>query len=234
MSKVDFKVLKSLILEKKYEQYNEHDYKISIDKDALNSLSQIFLFLSFVFRYPSNEVYNNIADNIQHFKFLFDEYLTNTPKLPNLEDLEPEYVSLFIAKPGGIPAPLYASVYTDDEQLLLRDSTIKLKEIMTDCGFEINKDLNELEDNLFIILEFIYAVMQIILTKELMQKEILEKLYCIFVAVYEYLDKFVRDFSSKVRENETLGYFGQLALLLEEIINDMDDIFYEILEWEYN
>ena len=230
MLNTDFENLKSFILDKKYSRLKDDDFVIDFDKDALGALSQIFLFLSLVFRYPSNEVYNTLSENLENFNDLFDEYLDKRPELPSHDDIEPEYVSLFIAKKGGAPAPLYASVYTDDEKLLLRDSTVRLKRIMAECGFEINESLDEIEDNLYIILEFVYAVLQNIINGELNQKELADKFYCVFVAVYEYLNEFVAEFSSKVQEFANFEYYNLMSVLLKEFINEFDDILEEILE----
>ncbi|MCA1927570.1 MAG: molecular chaperone TorD family protein, partial [Calditerrivibrio sp.] len=124
-------------------------------KESLSMFSNLCIYLSLIFRYPDSNVYKSLRDYFDEFKFFLLDYELSSPDLPLQEDLEVEYVRLFVANYGGVIAPLYSSVYTSEEKLLLRDSTIKLRDIMHEEGFVLRDDVKDVEDNLYILFEFI-------------------------------------------------------------------------------
>ncbi|WP_319541149.1 molecular chaperone TorD family protein [uncultured Pseudodesulfovibrio sp.] len=73
--------------------------------------------------------------------------------------LETEYVRLFIAGPGGIPAPLYASCHLGTTPRTMGQSALDMQNRLQQAGLEISLDSNEPADHLTIELEFLFYLL---------------------------------------------------------------------------
>lgn len=226
----DFEVFKKQLIEKNLEIILQEPYEVVVDSDVSSSLSNVFMLLSLMFRYPTDKVYDELFVNFGNFELFFEEYLGAVPVLPVREDLEPEYVSLFVANKGGVPAPLYASVYTNNEKLLLRDSTIELKDMMVQCGFEIGEQVKDIEDNLYIMLEFVSALCGRLAAGLDCQKDVLLLLSVMISVVEKYIGSMVQPFGSKVAEVAKISFYKDAAVLLEKVIFDSDGLMSELID----
>jgi TorA-specific chaperone len=70
--------------------------------------------------------------------------------------LETEYVRLFIAGPGGVPAPLYESCHQDGAQRTMGQSALDMRDRLAEAGLEISLPSNEPPDHLALELEYLF------------------------------------------------------------------------------
>lgn len=207
------------------------DFKFSYDADpeACGSLSSIFMFLSVIFRYPSDEIYNTIKENSPTFRDFFDEYSDKSFILPPKNELETEYVKLFVANIGGIPAPLYASVYTDSEKLVKRESTVNLQKVMAATGFAIEDDTKELEDNLYIMLEYLSHLFLALSEDTADENENLKYLHAVINVTNNYIKPMFPEFHDKIEEYSEIDFYKEAATILYNFIDDIDNVYCEVL-----
>ncbi|TDT80557.1 TorA-specific chaperone [Pseudodesulfovibrio indicus] len=74
----------------------------------------------------------------------------------DFSDLETEYVRLFIAGPGGIPAPLYESCHLGNERRTMGRSALDMRDRLAAAGLSVALDSNEPPDHLTLELEYLY------------------------------------------------------------------------------
>ena len=205
------------------------EFSYDFDIQACESLSSVFMFLSILFRYPNDDIYNTIRENASTFKDFLAEYSESNLVLPSKNEMETEYVKLFVANIGGVPAPLYSSVYTDSERLVKRDSTVRLQELMESTGFVINDDIKELEDNLYIMLEYLSHLF-LSFTGCTDKKAKLKYLYAIINVTSNYIKPMFPEFYNNVNENAEIGFYKETVAILYNFIEDIDNIYREVFD----
>jgi TorA maturation chaperone TorD len=126
----------------------------SFDRDTAGALKNIYMFFSLLFRYPDEDVYRELRNNLELFAPLLEEYIGQLPALAPLQELQAEYISLFVSNKGSVPAIPYGSYYLDGENTLNGRTTGELKKMMASAGFVLSPDTRELEDHIHIQLEF--------------------------------------------------------------------------------
>ena len=87
------------------------------------------------------------------------EGLSNCRLAGDFAVLETEYVRLFIAGPGGIPAPLYESCHQKTEPRTMGQSALSMRSRLSDAGLEITLASNEPPDHLTIELEYLFYLL---------------------------------------------------------------------------
>jgi len=114
-----------------------------------------FYFLSAAFVYPEqdniksiSEVLNSLASDMG-----MDNVPQDTLNIP-FEDLQAEYVRLFINSPGGVAAPPYASIYIHNSGLLLQQGHDQALAFYRKAGLE-PVESNEYGDHLSHELAFV-------------------------------------------------------------------------------
>jgi TorA-specific chaperone len=70
--------------------------------------------------------------------------------------LETEYVRLFIAGPGGVPAPLYESCHRGGAARTMGDSALAMRDRLSEAGLEVSLPSNEPPDHLALELEYLF------------------------------------------------------------------------------
>jgi TorA-specific chaperone len=70
--------------------------------------------------------------------------------------LETEYVRLFIAGPGGVPAPLYESCHLGGASRTMGQSALAMRDRLAEAGLEISLPSNEPPDHLALELEYLF------------------------------------------------------------------------------
>lgn len=70
--------------------------------------------------------------------------------------LETEYVRLFIAGPGGVPAPLYESCHLGGAGRTMGQSALAMRDRLAEAGLEISLPSNEPPDHLALELEYLF------------------------------------------------------------------------------
>jgi len=207
------------------------DFKFSQDPDiqACESLSSVFMFLSVLFRYPNEDIYNTIREITPTFKDFLEEYSESNLELPSKNEMETEYVKLFVANIGGVPAPLYSSVYTDSDNLVKRDSTVKLQRLMETTGFAIDNDIKELEDNLYIMLEYLSHLF-LSFTGSTDENANLNYLYAAFSVANNYIKPMFPEFYNKITEHAEISFYKETVAILYKFIDDIDNIYKEVFD----
>ena len=125
-----------------------------LDPETADSLQGCFLILSLLFRYPEAEVYQRLSEYLQDFDPLFHAYAGRSPRLIPQEELQAEYVRLFVNNRGFVPVIPYLSCYRDSDRLLAGNSLKRIRTQMKKTGFVLDEELGELEDHLAVLLEF--------------------------------------------------------------------------------
>lgn len=75
------------------------------------------------------------------------------------DDLESEFVRLFIAGPGGTPAPLYESCHLESKPRTMGQSALDMRDRLAEAGLAVDLDSNEPPDNLTLELEYLYHLL---------------------------------------------------------------------------
>lgn len=75
------------------------------------------------------------------------------------EDLETEFVRLFVVSPGGVPAPLYESCHGQGQPRTMGQSALDMRDRLAAAGLAIALDSNEPPDHLSIELEYLYHLL---------------------------------------------------------------------------
>lgn len=73
--------------------------------------------------------------------------------------LETEYVRLFIAGPGGVPAPLYESCHLGGGARTMGRPALDMRDRLAASGLAVDLDSNEPPDHLAIELEYLYHLL---------------------------------------------------------------------------
>ncbi|QJB55952.1 molecular chaperone TorD family protein [Pseudodesulfovibrio sp. zrk46] len=76
-----------------------------------------------------------------------------------MDDLETEYVRLFVAGQGGVVAPLYQSCHQDTAARTMGDTALAMQERLNECGLELSLDSNEPPDHVALELEYLYHLL---------------------------------------------------------------------------
>lgn len=72
------------------------------------------------------------------------------------DELETEYVRLFVAGRGGVVAPLYESCHQVDSPRVMGDTALAMRTRLDAAELEVSLDSNEPPDHLSIELEYLY------------------------------------------------------------------------------
>ncbi|TYB36237.1 MAG: molecular chaperone TorD family protein [Flexistipes sinusarabici] len=208
---------------------SEFTFSYDPDDQACESLSSVFMFLSALFRYPNEDIYNTTRKIIPTFKDFLEEYSEGKLTLASRDEMETEYVKLFVANIGGVPAPLYSSVYTDSEKLVKRDSTVKLKNLMESTGFAVESGIKELEDNLYIMLEYLSHLF-LSFPENADENEKLRYLYAAINVTNNYIKPMLPEFYIKISEHTEISFYKEIATILYNFINDIDNIYMEVFD----
>lgn len=85
-----------------------------------------------------------------------DEALAPHAAASDFSALEAEYVRLFIAGPGGVPAPLYQSCHLGGGSRTMGESARAMRDRLAEEGLEVALDSNEPPDHLALELEYLF------------------------------------------------------------------------------
>ncbi|WP_022850288.1 TorD/DmsD family molecular chaperone [Limisalsivibrio acetivorans] len=202
--------------------------KAEPDKEGLKSLSSVFMFLSVIFRYPEDTVYETIDKYSPEFQEFISEY-TDRALVPGKQiDMETEYVKLFINDYGGVKATPYASVYMGDEQLLWGDDMVRLKNIMAAEGFMRDESVKELEDHVYLVLEFFGLVLEKVADEENSDCR-LGSLSTLLSVSRDFFPVFAGPFADKVIAETETEFYKTASMLLKGFLNDTENILEELI-----
>lgn len=194
----------------------------SYDETAAFNLSNILMFLSLAFRYPDVKVYSRLKESVKYFDDFFEEYTGKALHLESNDDMQVEYVRLFVANKDGVPASPYASVYLSKDGLLFSEHLLKLRDLMLKTGFELKKEYKDLEDNIYIMLEY----MSIMIGR--LNIDGISAAKGFFLVAYGLVLPMCEFFCKRIIEEAKLDFYKQLALGLLEFTNDFDGVVEDI------
>ncbi|MBG0791030.1 MAG: molecular chaperone TorD family protein [Desulfovibrionaceae bacterium] len=105
-----------------------------------------------------------LLDRVQHFPGFPDGPLHGLEAglagcASDFGELETEYVRLFIAGPGGVPAPLYESCHAGGDPRTMGEPALAMRDRLAREGLAVNLDSNEPPDHLAIELEYLYHLL---------------------------------------------------------------------------
>lgn len=122
----------------------------------VNQRQRLYQFFAGLFANPAPELIQSLAnDEVSTVAGLLGLELPTELKYDySQEELAELYTGLFVARMGGVPAPLYGSVYLDSG-LLMGPSTAKVAEFYREQGL-VFEDATEPADYLSTELELLY------------------------------------------------------------------------------
>jgi TorA maturation chaperone TorD len=122
----------------------------------VNQRRRLYQFFAGLFANPAPELIQALAgDEVTTVAGLLGvEVPTETKSDYSQQELAELFTGLFVARMGGVPAPLYGSVYLDSG-LLMGPSTAKVAEFYREQGL-VFEDATEPADYLSTELEFLY------------------------------------------------------------------------------
>jgi len=141
---------------------------ISQSKIVLLNLTEL---CAAMFRGPDEQGWRELAihglpdllDRVQKFSALpaaplaaLRDALSPHVETGDFSSLETEYVRLFIAGPGGVPAPLYESCHQDGACRTMGQSALAMRHRLAEAGLEISLASNEPPDHLALELEYLF------------------------------------------------------------------------------
>ena len=136
------------------------------------------------------------------------------------EDLLLDYTRLFLG-PNHIIAKPYGSVWLEQDEPLMGESTVAVLSLYQEGGFDIDEGFRELPDHIAAELEFLYLLIfreneahQLGKPQDLEIKAALRKRF-----LAEHLGRWVTRFTTAVREGAETLYYRELAELTDKFIN---------------
>lgn len=204
---------------------------IELDAETFNAISNVSMFLSLAFRYPEEDVYDTLKDNWEAFKDFMDDYSDVKPELYDHVEMESDYIKLFeqdMKKNTVVP---YISYYTEENKSLYGKSTFNIREWMEEEGFQLDDDTVELEDHIYIVMEFVSAVF-----KRLAEPENIEQWYVSLKNLYNLLDNYAPvladEFAAAVAKRDDMSFYRDFAKILAAFLNDIDPILEDVFSEE--
>jgi len=200
---------------------------VELDTETFSALSNVTMFLSLVFRYPDDDIYDTLSDNYDVFKDFISDYSDSRPALYDQTEMESDYIMLFEQDMNQKPVVPYISYFTEDNKMLYGESTFKIREWMANEGFVLESDVTELEDHIYIVLEFMSLVF-----KNLYEPENIEKWYASLRNIYNILDNYgpviTNEFAAAVAERNDKPFYRDFANILSAFVKDIDAILEDI------
>jgi TorA maturation chaperone TorD len=191
-----------------------------------------FRLLSACFYEPEKDFFikNNLLGNLtEHLESACPEAVPFSSDMEKSiysyteEDLRIEYAKLFVG-PFELLAPPYGSVYLDDGNRVMGDSTMQVIEIYKNEGLSKDDDFKDLPDHIAVEMEFMSYLMY--KEREALHKSDLD-------AAREYVNKqkvflhniiqpWVPPFCNKIREGTENRYYQSLAGCLSTFITEAE------------
>lgn len=142
--------------------------------------------------------------------------LADALRTSSQEELLLDYARLFLG-PFEIISHPYGSVYLDGEKVVMGNSTMQLRDLYRQAGFEVAEDIREVPDHIAIELEFLYLLIFLIgQANSDEESNRLQALKCKFLSAH--LGKWVGPFAEAVRKGAESNFYRLLADLTEQLV----------------
>lgn len=198
------------------------------DSPAL-ALKNCFFFAALLFRYPDDRIYSAIRQNLAAFSDFFLAYGDRVPRLPSSEDLQAEYIGLFVNNKGFVPAVPYASCHIDGGRLM-GDSFVNLRQKMAETGFVMDPSVPELEDHLTVLLEYTSSLIGLIAGSDGGQAETAGVMETLRVITGDYIRPLVESMADRINEYATMDFYRIAIHTLREFIRESASIYETVLD----
>lgn len=202
----------------------------NIDAQVADTLYGCFLVLSLLFRYPSSELYQRLNQHLHDFHPFFRTYPENSMTLAPLEELQAEYIRLFVNNQGFVPVIPYVSSYLDRDRLLAGQSLEHIRSIMGANGFLLDASQGELEDHIAVLLEFCARILSNLSRLDpSADKEIDVQLKALFQISYRYLKPVSSRVYDLIRDYAQLELYSSAGHVFKNFLLDLDDHWADLL-----
>jgi TorA maturation chaperone TorD len=205
-----------------------------LDVESAFALKNIFFYLGIIFRYPTEQIYSEIEEHLEAFADFFSDYGGAVPKLPPIDDLQSEYISLFVTNKGFVPAAPYASCYQGDG-MLMSDNFYRLKQIMMESGFMMDTSVKELEDHVAVLLEFCSSLLNTLVVKNNSSDINFQAcIYALMEISYRYIEPWIDVFTDKINSYANYDFYKVAGKALKSLFHDADAIYIQLLGFRNN
>lgn len=205
-----------------------------LDASSALALKNLFFFLGLIFRYPTERIYSEVKSKLDVFSDFFKDYGGAVPALPPLDDLQPEYIRLFVTNKGFIPAVPYASNYQGDG-LLMGDNYFRLREMMAATGFKMDASAKELEDHLAVLLEFCAAILGAIAEETPLPNS--QAANCVFALMgtsYHFIKPMLGIFTDRINTHAHYDFYKIAGKSLNALFGEADKIYDQVFGFRNN
>jgi putative dimethyl sulfoxide reductase chaperone len=181
----------------------------------VNKQPQLYLLASGLFNQPTPARLSDLQNLLNELLQTIPE---NAPELPILsaiqsqliysEDLETEYIRLFILAFPNQPVQPFASYWLEADQGLMGNSTIEIKKMMAEHGIEVAENSGLLPDHIVSELEFLaYLASQDDENARQTQQQLLEQ-HCVH---------WIPQFIEAVHKSNPIPYYQLAADYLKQL-----------------
>jgi len=127
------------------------------------------------------------------------------PKLPNvpLAELQSAYTSLFVANPGGLPAPPYAGYALDDK--LMGEAQEALQSFYAEHGLAVDESWQELPDHLAAVGEAVALLSS-------------QDSQAARTLALGYLRPWLERYAGLVADEDPTGFYGTICQTLKQVL----------------
>ena len=210
----------SLITKNQGLAYEEPVRIEQLDPEIADALQGCFLILSLLLRYPESDVYKRLEGHLKDFVPFFQGYSSKKVELIPLEELQAEYIRLFVNNQGFVPVVPYCSYYLDADKLLGGTTLDRIRSIMGKTGFVLEEGQGELEDHLAVLLEFCARILTDLFQTDGRDFEI--RVQALFQICYRYLLPASRDACRLIREHARYEFYPVVGDILVNFMLDLD------------
>ena len=187
------------------------------DEETAAAMERMFWVFSLCFRYPGEEVYLRLWENRGFLELIAREAAFETPELPDMQEMQADYVQLMVNNYGHVPAAPYASCYLNKEGLLLESTQRELRRIMREAGCEPRDDIREPADHIHLLLEFCAETAGAVRRGE----SDLKGCEALCTVVCRYIAPMAEPFSGSIREHARQSLYRDIAVAFRDFIREM-------------
>jgi|GEM_PF-2665662 len=196
-------------------------YCINTDAEKTNSFQNLFMLLSLIFSYPDDQIYQEILSTQYTTRELFQIYNRSAPDLLRQEELQAEYISLFVNNYTGIPLIPYASWHLDPDGRITGNTLDRIQNIILEQGYQIKDSNSEPEDHISIVLELCSRILQFTAFSESAPEKKTKANQDFSWLVETCLGPMLQDMQEKIANLACSDFYPLFILLSRDFISDV-------------
>lgn len=195
--------------------------EIPFDPQVADSLQGCFLISSLLFRYPEPGLYHNLKLHLNDFTDFFQKFAGRGLELMPLEELQAEYIRLFVNNQGFVPVVPYASYHLDPGKLLAGNSLQEIRTLMLQSGLVLDEAQSELEDHLAVLLEYGARILgELSLTEASVKHEAALRVNVLFQLCTRYLQPVSTRISDLINAHARYDFYKVAGESLQNFLLD--------------